>query len=252
VDLERELDRLYQLPLGEFTAARDELAKRLRDEGEREQAEQVKTLRKPPVSAWLVNRLARERELDVQRLAKAGEALAKSQAGGGSGAFAAARNDEQQALERLSKAAHEIAEREGTGAGAVDRAAQTLRAASLTDEGRRLLKQGRLTEELRPPGFEALTGLTLATPERGTKQPKKKADGRAERRRALDEAREALRRLRAEERELKAAAREAGRQAQRAEKEAARLRQDAEGAEAAAGEAAERIAIAEAELEQLR
>jgi len=29
-ELERELDRLYQLPLSEFTSARDELAKRLR------------------------------------------------------------------------------------------------------------------------------------------------------------------------------------------------------------------------------
>lgn len=45
--MERELDSLYQVPLGEFTAARDELAKRLRDEGEREQAEEVKKLRKP-------------------------------------------------------------------------------------------------------------------------------------------------------------------------------------------------------------
>ena len=51
MDLERELDRLYQLPPGEFTAARDELAKRLRDEGEREQSEEVKQLRKPPVAS---------------------------------------------------------------------------------------------------------------------------------------------------------------------------------------------------------
>jgi hypothetical protein len=248
VDLEPELDRLYQLPLGEFTAARDELARRLRDEGDREQAEEVKKLRKPPVAVWLVNRLARERELDVQRLAKAGQALTKS--GGGSGAFAAARDDELQALERLSQATHEIAEREGTGAAAVDRATQTLRAASLTDEGRRLLKQGRLTEELQPPGFEALSGLTLATPKRPPKQAKGKTDDRAERRRARDEAREAVRQLRAEERELKSAARDAVRKADRAATEAERLRKKADEAEAAAREAAERVARAEAELDR--
>jgi hypothetical protein len=247
VDLEPELDRLYQLPPGEFTAARDELAKRLRDEGEREQADEVKKLRKPPVAVWLVNRLARERELDVQRLAKAGQALTKS--GGGSGAFAAARDDEQQALERLSQAAHEIAEREGTGAAAVDRATQTLRAASLTDEGRRLLKQGRLTEELQPPGFEALSGRTLATPKRATRQGKGKTDDRAERR-ARDEAREAVRQLRAEERELKSAARAAVRKADRAATEAERLRKKADEAEAAGREAAERVARAEAELDR--
>jgi hypothetical protein len=248
VDLEPELDRLYQVPPGEFTAARDELAKRLRDEGEREQAEEVKRLRKPPVAVWLVNRLARERELDVQRLGKAGQALTKS--GGGSGAFAAARDDEQQALERLSQAAHEIAEREGTGAAAVDRATQTLRAASLTDEGRRLLKQGRLTEELQPPGFEALSGLTLTTPKRPPRQAKGKTDDRAERRRARDQARETVRQLRAEERELKSAARAAVRKADRAATEAERLRKKADEAEAAAREAAERVARAESELDE--
>ena len=247
MDLEPELDHLYQLPPGEFTAARDELAKRLRGEGERERAEEVKKLRKPPVSVWLVNRLARERELDVQRLAKAGVALTKS--GGTSGAFAAARDDEQQALERLSQAAHELAEREGTGAAAVDRATQTLRAASLTDEGRRLLKQARLTEELQPPGFEALSGLTLATPKRPPKQPKGKTDDRAERRRARDEAREAVKQFRAEERELKSAARAAVRKADRAATEAERLRKQADEAESAVREAGERVARAEAELD---
>jgi hypothetical protein len=44
--LERELDALYQLPLDQFTSARDELAKRLRADGQAERAEQVKALRK--------------------------------------------------------------------------------------------------------------------------------------------------------------------------------------------------------------
>jgi hypothetical protein len=119
VELEQELDRLYQLPPGEFTAARDELAKRLRDDGERKQSEEVKKLRKPPVAVSLVNRLARERELDVQRLAKAGEVLTASQGKGDADAFEEARSEEQRALERLSEAAREIAEREGFGGSAV-------------------------------------------------------------------------------------------------------------------------------------
>src|SRR5207248_2501184 len=84
--------------------------------------------------------LARERELDVQRLVKAGEALTKSQvkaaAGHASQAFLDARREEHRALERLGQAAREIVGREGVGASAVDRATETLRAASLTDEGR--------------------------------------------------------------------------------------------------------------------
>jgi hypothetical protein len=254
VELEQELDRLYQLPPGEFTAARDELAKRLRDDGERKQSEEVKKLRKPPVAVSLVNRLARERELDVQRLAKAGEVLTASQGKGDADAFEEARSEEQRALERLSEAAREIAEREGFGGSAVERATQTMRAASLTDEGRGLLKQARLTEELQPPGFEALTGLAPTTPRRAAKraQPTTKTDGKAERRHELTEARETVRRLKAEERELASAARAAARDADRAEAGAAKLRQEADKAQAAAKEAGERVSQAEAELEQLR
>src|SRR6187401_768399 len=79
-ELGDELDRLYELPLGEFTAARDDAAKRLRNEGRRELAAEVKRLRKPTLAVWLANRLAHERALDVKRLLKAGEALAASQA----------------------------------------------------------------------------------------------------------------------------------------------------------------------------
>ena len=171
-EVERELDRLYGLPLGEFVGARDELAKRLRGEDRRDEAEQVKALRKPSVSAWLVNQVARERELDVQRLLSAGERLRTAQVAGEG--FSDARADEQRALEQLARAVQEIAGREGTGQGAIAQATQTLRAASLTDEGRDLLKRGRLTEELEPPGFEALTGLVPAQPrKRPAKAPPK-------------------------------------------------------------------------------
>jgi len=256
-ELERELERLYQLPLSEFTSARNALAKRLRSEGDPDRAEQVKQLRKPPVAAWLVNRLARERELDVQRLVKAGEALTKSQvkaaAGHASQAFLDARREEHRALERLGQAAREIVGREGVGASAVDRATETLRAASLTDEGRELLKRGRLTKELQPPGFEALTGLVAATPRQPRAQRKtaRKGDDRAERRREVKEIRERVRQLRAQERQLVGTARTARREAERAEAEAARLRRQAEEAEAEAEAAARSRQAVERELERL-
>jgi hypothetical protein len=251
--VEREVDELYGLPLAEFVAARDELAKRARAEGQRELAERVKGLRKPTVGAWLVNRLARERELDVQRLLKAGEALAKAQAEAAQGspeAFREARREEQRALDRLADAAREIAEREGLGATAVDKARQTLRAASLTDEGRELLKQGRLTEELQPPGFEALAGLP-APGKRAAKRPRGRADDRAEQRQAVADARERVRAVRAEERESQKAARAAERSAERAEREAAELREAADRARADAEAAEEERVAAEQDLERL-
>jgi hypothetical protein len=213
VGLEDELDRLYGLPLNDFTAARDEIAKRLRGEGERELADEVKALRKPTAAVWVVNQLAREREVDVKRLMKAGEALAKAQASATREDFQQARADEQHALERLASAAREA----GVGPQAADRAVQTLRAASLTDEGRELLKRGRLTEELEPPGFDALVGMP-APPRRAKPKPPPRTNPQ------LKKAQERVKKLKAE--------------AERAEREATA--------------AAERLAKAEAELERLK
>jgi hypothetical protein len=252
-DLEQEVDRLYELPLGEFTAARDGAVKQLRADGRRDLADQVKQLRKPTAAVWIVNRLAHERALDVQRLLKAGEALTKSQVeaarGNAPDRFTQARREEQRALERLADAARELAEREALGASGIERAIQTLRAASLTAEGRELLKRGRLTEELEPPGFDALS----AAPRRRKRpaKPTERKDHREERRRVLKEARERVGQLRSEERDLAKAARAAQREAERAEREAAAARKRAEDAEAKAAAAAQERAGAESELERL-
>ena len=54
-----EIDQLFALPLDEFTAARNELARRLKQDGDAEAAEGVRGLAKPTVAAWAVNQLAR-------------------------------------------------------------------------------------------------------------------------------------------------------------------------------------------------
>src|SRR6266508_4254895 len=79
LSLEVEIDGLFALPLNEFTAARDALAKHYRDVGERAVASQIKELEKPTVSAWLVNQLARQRQLDVRRLINTGAELERAQ-----------------------------------------------------------------------------------------------------------------------------------------------------------------------------
>ncbi len=72
VDLEDELDRLYGVPLAEFVGERTRLATALRKEGRRAEAEQVKELRKPSVSVWTVNQLARRHRKDLDLLLDAG------------------------------------------------------------------------------------------------------------------------------------------------------------------------------------
>ena len=68
-----EADDLYGLPDDEFTSARDALAKRLRGEKRREEADAVKALRRPSVAAAAINRAVREHGADD--LLAAGEAL---------------------------------------------------------------------------------------------------------------------------------------------------------------------------------
>lgn len=221
LDVEAELDRLFEVRPEEFVAARNDLAARVTKEGSRERAEEIKRLRKPTLAVWLVNRLARESELDVQRLAKAGEALMHGQSGAKD-----AREEEQRTLARLVQAAKDIATRERIAAGAVDRAIETLRAAALRDEWRDPLRRARVTEELEPPGLEALAALAGSAP------PARRAR-RGDRRRELQEARARLREAQGEERELAAAARDAEQHAEQLRTRADRAaRQRAEAEEA--------------------
>jgi hypothetical protein len=251
---EGDVDRLYELPLSEFTSARDELAKRLRAEGDRKRAQEIKTLRKPTAAVWLVNQIARERPLDVQRLLKAGESLTRSQAKAAAGkpqTFPEARRDEQRALEQLAQAAREIADRAGIGSSAVGKATEALRAASLTAEGRQLLKRGRLTQELEPLGFEALTGLKGVGRQRAPGKAKSpRSDDAAEKRRAIKQARDRIGRLRAEERELVTAARAAAREAERADSEAKAARRRAADADEKARAMSDQREAAEADLDR--
>ncbi|MDQ3824053.1 MAG: hypothetical protein M3321_12520, partial [Actinomycetota bacterium] len=80
-DLEQELDDLYGRPLAEFTAARNDLAKRLKKAGQADEAARVGALGKPTVSAWAVNQLARRQADRVSELLDAGGALVDAQRG---------------------------------------------------------------------------------------------------------------------------------------------------------------------------
>lgn len=227
-----EVDRLYELPLEEFIAARNELAKRLGDAS-------IKQLKKPSVPAWTVNQLARRREVDVRRLLRAGEQLEQAQrdavSGGDQHAFESARGAERDAVRRLRSEAVYLLETGGHPAGdaTLERVMMTLRAGSATEEGRAVLREGRLTEELEPQGFDALVGVK-PSPGRATTAPKPKGRDRSRARKAREEA--------------DAASREADTAAARvqdAERELDRLRRNA----ARAAENAERLRAKADELE---
>lgn len=81
-----EVDALYGMPLADFVAARDALAKRLRSEGERDAAAQVKRLAKPSVAAGALNQVVRDHPDEVAALLEVGDEVRAHQAsavGGG-------------------------------------------------------------------------------------------------------------------------------------------------------------------------
>ncbi len=164
-DEESELDDLYAAPLDQFVKVRNEIAGRLKKDGDEAAAARVAALKKPSVSAWTVNQLARTGSLDLQRLIKAGEALEQAQSRAMSGedstGFEEARRDEAAAMSLLRSAAKEVLR--AASPAVLDRIVSTLRAGVATPEGRALLKQGRLTEDLEPTGFGSFAGLSTPT-----------------------------------------------------------------------------------------
>jgi hypothetical protein len=146
--IEEIIDRLYGLPLAEFTRARNEQASELRKSGQRDAAERVKALRKPTVVAAAVNRLVREHRGEVERFLRAAAALRDAQFSG-KGDLAAATKQEHEALESLTRSGGEAVR-------------QTLLAAAVDDDAARQLLEARLDQELEPRGFGTL--LAYARP----------------------------------------------------------------------------------------
>ena len=156
-------DELFGLPPEEFVAARDDLAKRLRREGDAEAAKQVKALRRPPLSAWAVNRLARERGRALGPLLAAGERLRAAHqaalAGEGAAELRSAAKAEREAVAGLVETALELLGEAGhpTTDATRDRVAATLHAAAASPEAADLVRNGRLTADLDPSGFGTAT-----------------------------------------------------------------------------------------------
>ncbi|MDQ3856956.1 MAG: hypothetical protein M3327_00675, partial [Actinomycetota bacterium] len=160
--LDEEIDGLYALPLDEFVAARNELARTVRAEGDRAGADRVKALRKPTVSTWAANQVARRDRDGMRALLQAGERLREAHAdlvaGGSPRELRSATEAEREAVAKLVAGAREILADAGQTAteATLERVAKTLHAAALDDEARELLERGRLERDLDATGFGPL------------------------------------------------------------------------------------------------
>ena len=142
-----EMDDLYILPLDQFTSARDELARRLRSEGNAEEAKRVAKLRKPSVAAWALNRAARSHPELVGRLVDSHQLLRKA---GSRQAVEEASETRRQAVAALTDAA--MTELDKGSFQTRDRINRTLLAVATDSRGEADLAAGTLVRELEPSG----------------------------------------------------------------------------------------------------
>ncbi len=177
--VEAEIDKLYGLPLGDFTSARNDLAKSLRGQGDRQAASRVKALRKPTVTAWAVNQLVHHYPDLWTELLGATEGIRDAHATGPD-FLAGAMKRRKAALAVALETAEGVMRRAGSPPGAPQsrRIGGSLEAlASGTGEA----MPGRLVADLDPPGFGGLAGLELAVPTPAPASTKSKSAGKAPR-----------------------------------------------------------------------
>jgi hypothetical protein len=156
--LDDDIDALFKLPLTEFVGARKALATRLKRNGFASEAESVKALAKPSISAWTVNQLYWRHREAFDELIATGQRFRKAQVTGKMVNMREALDARREALAHLSDLATEALRAAGHNPSldTVRRIATTLEAlsayAALSD-GPTL---GRLTEDIDPPGFDSL------------------------------------------------------------------------------------------------
>lgn len=239
------IDGLYQLPLDEFTAARNVLAK---ESGDAE----IKKLEKPSLAAWAVNQLYwHERSLYDEVVRTSGQVRTAHQQllAGKKSDVKAAEVFHKEAMRKAKDAIRRMLEAAGSNASdaVMTPVTETLDALPAT------APPGRLTKPMRRTGFEALQGVTIAAKPAPRLEPRKAAPDESERERQRREAeqqelamaKERLRFLDAAVREAEAALERAARSVERTARTRERVEQEL--AEAAGAEQAARKELAAAE-----
>lgn len=235
-------------PLNEFTNRRNSKAKDLKAAGQRELADEVTALKKPPVPVWAVNQLTRGNKSSLERLREMGKGVVEAQKGAVSGRRNAApelRSASDRLQRELEVAVRTVSDRLRTDGHAADEATlrrvqEILRLGAVSGgETWDRLRAGTLIEEP-TAGEDMLTaafalGAGVLAPQKHPERTSKEAAERekrlalehAERTATLDEeaarqAEQTAKRLRDEADRMAADAKRANDKAKQAEKEAER------------------------------
>lgn len=252
--VEAEIDRLFQLPLGEFTDARNALAKRAGKDGA-----SIKSLQKPSVPAWAVNQLYWRDRSTYDKVIAAADALREEHRKHLSGKTADIRDAEKTHRDAVKAAADAVKQiladaNEAASQATMAAVTETLEALPSEDQ------PGRLHRPLKPQGFEALAGLAAlaalapskakAAPSHG--RPPKKDDSEAAKRQQEEARRAAEAAAREAEKELERERAAHEKEVRRAEAAIERAKEALEEANQLAAKRSEELQAAREALKKLR
>jgi hypothetical protein len=256
--LNDDVDELFKLPLAEFIGARNALATRLKQSGRANDANLVKTLVKPSVSAWTVNQLYWNHREAFDRLLAAGQRL-RGKVTDVRGSLEA-RN---KALSDLSDLSTSLLSDAGHNPSPdmIRRVTTTLEALSALSDGP---TPGRLTQDVDPPGFESLASIIpgagmmkrTAEPARVTAREARQLEETRQAKitaakASLQSAKKSLADARAQSQSLEAEAKQAEKQLREAEERFKNARAEAAEAARAVEDAKRAVEKASKELESL-
>jgi hypothetical protein len=152
---DQHLNELYREHPVDFVARRNELVKKLRADGDRDEAERIRKLRRPTVPAWLINRVALDSPELLEEFAATSRAVEETQRRALAGdeeatdEWRAAAVHEREAIAAVRDAADRAAgDTHGPPSpGALEQVVETLRAAGGDPQLRDRVVRGRVERE---------------------------------------------------------------------------------------------------------
>lgn len=149
-------DELYGLPLADFTAARDALAKQRR--AEKPVAAAIKGLRKATLAAWVVNLLVRRDPEQVAQVLSVGAALREAQDSLNAAQLRDLTRQRRQVSAAVTTSARRLAREEGVKVtpSVADQVEGTITAAMLDSEAAKAVRSGMLVNALQATGLDDL------------------------------------------------------------------------------------------------
>lgn len=179
--LDSLLGDLFAAPLEDFVKTRNDLAARLKSEGDEVSAKRVKALKKPAVHVWALNQVARRDPGSLERFISAREQVEGATNADELKRATKARRDAVVEVVREAQGALEEAGHSATST-QTQKISQMLLAGG-TDEERSALLEGRLEKELTSAGLDDGWTTDVATLEPDVDRKREAARKRAE---ALD------------------------------------------------------------------